>query len=190
MKSFTAVLLLFLVVATGWVTFSPAKAYACSCVAMSMQEKMNHYEAVFAGKAMDRGVASFFRFGETRAYSFEVQRAWKGVGKKRITIQSLGGGSSSCGFAFKRNKTYLVFASYDANRKLQTSLCSGNMKLANADEAITILGDEGIDGKELTGRTGTASTPSLNLFLYIAAVVLIAAAARYGWKIYRRRRSP
>lgn len=190
MKSFTAVLLLFLLVAIGWVSIPPAKAYACSCVSMSMQEKLNNFEAVFAGKAIDRGVSSFFRFGETRAYSFDVQRAWKGVGTKRITVQSLNGGSSSCGFAFKKNQTYLVFASYDANRKLQTSLCSGNVKLKNLDEAIAILGNKGIDGKTLTGRAGAESTPSLNLFLYIAAIVLIAAAAGYGWKIYRRRRMP
>ncbi|CAI6087149.1 hypothetical protein [Cohnella sp. JJ-181] len=187
MKRYVSILLLLSFAAVGLFSFPPAKAYACSCVARDTQEKLANAAAVFVGEVVHKGFPSFFRSGQTRAYTFEVKQAWKGVSTKRVTIQALDGGSDSCGTSFHRNQSYIVFAYYDKNQKLQTNLCSGNLK-ATTEESIAILGKASMEGDDLKGGAHGLGTPSFNRFLYISALLLVAAATIMTWKTYRRKR--
>ncbi|MFC3801470.1 hypothetical protein [Cohnella sp. GCM10012308] len=187
MHRFVTVFMLAIVVFAGLVTFPPSRAFACSCVDSSIPQKLQDASAVFVGKVAHKGFSSFFTARETRQYAFKVERAWKGVATKRVTIQSIDGDASSCGTGFKRNHTYLVFAYQDEHKQLRTSLCSGNIPLTKADDAIAQLGKAEIEGAALADGNGEGD-PSLNLFLYASAIVLVAAAGIYVWKIYRRKR--
>ncbi|MDG0791446.1 hypothetical protein OMP38_11645 [Cohnella ginsengisoli] len=187
MKRYISILLLLSFVAIGLFTFTPQSAFACSCAVKNAQERLDDSAAVFVGKVIHKGLPGLFRSGETREYVFDVQRAWKGVSTKRITIQALGGGSESCGISFSKNQSYIVFAHYDDKRILQTNLCSGNVK-ASADESVAILGTASMEADALSGGAYGGTLPSLNLFLYISAFVLVVAASIMAWKAYRRKR--
>ncbi|WP_217595562.1 hypothetical protein [Cohnella sp. GbtcB17] len=187
MKRYISILLLISLVAVGLFSFPTDRAFACSCADKSTQERLDGAAAVFVGKVIHKGLPSILRSGATREYAFDVQRAWKGVSTKRITIQALGGGSASCGVSFSKNQSYLIFAHYDENRMLQTNLCSGNMR-ASADESVAILGTAAMEANALSGTAYGGSMPSLNLFLYVSALILVAAASIMAWKTFRRRR--
>ncbi|SFB25290.1 Tissue inhibitor of metalloproteinase [Cohnella sp. OV330] len=187
MKRYISLLLLFSFVAIGLFTFTSDRASACSCAVRNTQERLDDSAAVFVGQVIHKGLPSLFRSRETREYAFDVQLAWKGVSTKLITIQALSGGSESCGITFSKNQSYIVFAHYNENRMLQTNLCSGNLQ-ASADESVAILGTASIEADALSGGAYGGTMLSLNLFLYISAFILVAAAAIMAWKAYQRKR--
>lgn len=187
MKRYISILLLISLAAVGLFSFPTHRAFACSCADRSTQERLDDAAAVFVGKVIHKGLPSILRSGATREYAFDVQRAWKGVSTKRITIQALDGGSESCGISFSKNQSYIIFAHYDEKRMLQTNLCSGNVQ-ASADESAAILGTAAMEGDALNGGGYVGSMPSLNLFLYISALILVAAASIMAWKAIQRKR--
>ncbi|MDG0808081.1 hypothetical protein [Cohnella rhizosphaerae] len=187
MKRYISVLLLLSLVMVGLFSFSPDRAFACSCVAKNTQERLDDAAAVFVGKVIHKGLPSMWGSGETREYAFDVQRAWKGVSTKRITIQALAGGSESCGISFSKNQSYIIFAHYDEKRMLQTNLCSGNVQ-ASVDESAAILGTAAMEADALSGSAYGGSMPSLNLFLYVSALILVAAASIMAWRAIQRKR--
>lgn len=183
-------LLLIAIVATGLVLFPENKAFACSCAMGSATEKLERSEAVFVGKVIGKGGTKRFEHGRLRKYTFEVDRAWKGVSNKRITIYSYDGGSDSCGYEFKRNRSYLVY-SYQGNEEvLQTNLCSGNIPIsqAQAQDEIQQLGATTISIKNDVFGSMKDRSFAVNFAVLGGVFVLLLSIALFAWRIRNNRR--
>lgn len=179
---------MMMIVLAGLLTASPKPAFACDCGIISPSAKLEAAGAVFVGTVKQKGWPSWLILGQTREYTFEVEQAWKGIDKKRITIQSYNGSGASCGYSFKLNKTYLVYAYYDRDHKLTTNLCSGNKPIAQAKEEIKELG-VGVPAQSLDRwMPGAAGAMRYVLYMVAALAVCVLVYARYrrGKKMRRQ----
>ena len=65
------------------VTLADRAAVACSCKSIpSVDEQFKDASVVFVGTAVARDAANEYAY----AYTFEVEDAWKGVGRHRIVV--------------------------------------------------------------------------------------------------------
>ncbi|MGQ8872534.1 hypothetical protein [Paenibacillus sp. TSA_86.1] len=136
----TAVLVLILC-ATSVIVWPGERAYACSCVESSVQEKLETYTAVFTGKVVEISGPSIFSNEKNKKYTLDVDTAWKGVDAKQMTVLISNLGEGACGTTLTKDLSYLIFANQnDKDGKLHSSLCSGNLQLEQAGEAINMLG--------------------------------------------------
>ncbi|WP_405153655.1 hypothetical protein [Paenibacillus sp. FSL K6-0108] len=141
MKRLVWITLVLLVISTGFTGFWEEKAYACSCVESNAQEKLKTSTSVFTGKVVKKGGTQIFSPDRLRAYTFEVDTAWKGVSSKRMTVMGNDAGSESCGIQLEKNQSYLIFAYQNKmDDKLHTNLCSGNVSVDQAGDALKLLG--------------------------------------------------
>jgi len=168
-----------LMVVTFLAFFPAGKAYACSCANGTAKEKLERSESVFVGKVVQKGWLTKKIDGfKSRQYTFKVEKAWKGVDKKRISVYSLDGASDSCGYAFKQSESYLVYAS-ETDGRLLTSLCSGNVPISAAASEVEQLGEATAKLKEvneeslLQVRYPAWIVNSLGVAVLILIVVLI-----------------
>ena len=102
MKIFAAIFILF---------FGYNLVSACSCRAITEELKdkaLRDSPFVFEGKviATDK---SWFNPSDDVDVEFQVLRAWKGVEKNEINIKTPSD-SAACGYSFKKNSTYFVYA--------------------------------------------------------------------------------
>jgi len=116
-------------------------AIACTCMPTAGPEKeLEQADAVFAGK-----VSSSKRHNGARPFDdveveFVVERVWKGQVTKRFRIFT-GSSSDSCGYRFKKNRTYLVYAYGKVDEGLQTGICSRTRRLKDAHQDLNVLGE-------------------------------------------------
>jgi hypothetical protein len=186
MKRFVSVLLLLSIVTAGLIAFPNSKVYACSCVSGDAKEKLERSKVVFIGKVKDKGGTKKFQHGRLREYTFEVDRAWKGVNDKQITIYSYDGSSASCGFEFIKNQTYLVYSYQGSDNLIETNLCSGNLLLSQADDELKQLGTGTIIEQNLDTVT-IKERNSFNLILFSGATLFIVIVVLLIWRNKRRR---
>ncbi|MEW5248290.1 hypothetical protein [Microbulbifer discodermiae] len=91
-----------------------ANAYPCSCRKVDLAEIYDDYSFVFEGTVTSIGTKWLWEKGEwipntVRKVGFQVSENFKGVrGSKSVIYTQLH--SASCGHAFQKGKTYLVFA--------------------------------------------------------------------------------
>jgi len=168
-----------LLMLTILVLFPATKAYACSCASGTPKEKKERSAAVFSGKVVQRNwLTKKIDNQRTRQYTFKVEKAWKGVDERRISVYSYDGDSSTCGFAFKQGESYLVYA-YESNGRLVTNLCSGNVPIDSAVTEIDQLGEAKTKLKEvneeslLQVRYPAWIVNSLGIAVLVLVVVLI-----------------
>lgn len=191
MKRILSIILVISLVLIQLTTFHSTKAYACSCAYSDAKEKLENYSAVFEGKVVNIGDAkSFSPYSQVRGYTFAVERAWKGIKDKHVTIFSFDGGSESCGYQFSQNQTYIVYAMKDKNKDnmLQTSLCSNNLLISEAEEDLKLLGTGKIISSNDNGESSIKSLAESPVFIYsllsLFLIIIIAAI----WRIRIRTR--
>src|SRR5215471_4839831 len=92
--------------------------------------------AVFSGKVTKTIWADC---GRRLIVSITVDKIWKGEVNREITIYTAGSGAS-CGFAFRRGTSYLVYCYRGDDGELWTNLCTRTASLAAAAPDRRYLG--------------------------------------------------
>jgi hypothetical protein len=104
---------------------------------------------VFSGKVLTIDKVNKYQLGVT----FAVARQWKGEARKEIVVRTSNNGGS-CGFEFKPDAEYLVYAIYHPDAKyFTTSICERTAALADAKENMKELGE----GKRRSKRAAGGS---------------------------------
>lgn len=121
--------------------FSARVVYSCSCdVPKKPMDALKSTDAVFIGKvikieAVDDGVLGV---------TFEISKAFKGVSKKWILIQT-GVGGPDCSFHFEEGEQYIVYAShyswktFEPSDSFSVSSCSRTTILSEASEDLKVF---------------------------------------------------
>jgi hypothetical protein len=129
--------LLFLIDSSG---------FACTCIPpKSPSKELEQSAAVFSGKVIEIRISEEETdiFAQVEAV-LEVERAWKGVDKKTVSVLT-SSHSSACGYGFKKGERYLVYAGGNRDEKLITSICSRTRRMNEAGDDLRELGE----GKEI-----------------------------------------
>jgi hypothetical protein len=109
-------------------------AFGCSCVEpQPPAEALVESKTVFSGKALS---ISSNEYG--KLVTFDVDRAWKGISKDRVTA-STPANSAGCGYEFEEGKEYLVYSNQEENA-LNVILCSRTQPLETASSDLAVLG--------------------------------------------------
>ncbi len=133
-----SVCLIFLVFNTG--------GYACSCLPPSSPaQELDKSTAVFSGKVIEikkheqkKAAGEYDPFTAVEAV-FEVEKSWKGIDKKQVSVFT-SSNSASCGYNFQKGQSYLVYANADEQERLVTGICSRTKNLNDAREDLNELG--------------------------------------------------
>lgn len=116
-------------------------AIACTCMPTPDPEKeFEQADAVFAGTVISSRKRNGARPLEDIEVELVVDRVWKGQVTKRFRIFTAES-SDSCGYRFKKNRTYLVYAYGKGNDGLQTGICSRTRRLKDAHRDLSVLGE-------------------------------------------------
>jgi hypothetical protein len=122
-------------------TIGAGVGLACTCVPPpAPTAALEDAAAVFSGKVVQikkhKPAGDIFSAVEV---VFRVDEAWKGVGKKTVTVFT-SSQSAACGYGFSKGHTYLVYASGNSRGRLSTSICSRTKRLKDAREDLDALG--------------------------------------------------
>ncbi|MCR8630205.1 stalk domain-containing protein [Paenibacillus radicis (ex Xue et al. 2023)] len=104
---------------------SGATCYACSCIPLTFEQKIEHAEQIFTGKVV--GIWHNKKLNQAKV-EFGVSSVYKGD-VPSVTHVLSSTISSMCGISFEFGKSYLVFKNSDGT----TSICSGTGAI-NDDE--------------------------------------------------------
>lgn len=105
--------------------FGAETGFACTCVpSKGPAEDLKLAAAVFSGKVVEvrKHRQSEDIFARVEAV-LRVERAWKGGEEATISVFTASH-SATCGYGFKKGRTYLVYAHKDAQGRLSTGICS------------------------------------------------------------------
>ncbi len=105
--------------------FLPGTAFACSCAQISVEEHVAGSEFIFKGTIVERQLTepSDTVFGNGVVYKFQVEKSWKGVDAKRISVAVPTTEGSLCGIKLPVGWTGVVFAGEDKGKTV-TGLCA------------------------------------------------------------------
>lgn len=132
---FSLLLVVFLVSGTDTIL-------ACTCApARSAAQELERATAVFSGQVVEirrhRQAEDIFAGVEV---VFRVERVWKGVESRTVSVFTSSYPSATCGYSFRKNRTYLVYAHGNAEGRLLTSICSRTRRLRDARADLEELG--------------------------------------------------
>ncbi len=120
-----------------FVMFS-GKTLACSCSSYEISEIYNEYPYVFVGTVEGietverREPDSWFSYYELSQVTIKLDKAYKGNFNKKIVVMTRPG-NGACGFPFKLNVQYAVFAFQD-EKDLTVSSCSPTVHTEKREE--------------------------------------------------------
>ena len=132
---------LLLVFACAFILFLESTALACSCLpSKGVAQELEISSAVFSGKVIEikRHDQAADPLGQVEVI-FEVYKSWKGADKRIVSVFT-GSNSASCGYGFKKGRTYLVYTGGTPQGRLSTSICSRTKRLNKAGEDLRVLG--------------------------------------------------
>ena len=135
--SIPALLVLIPLIAIGLVSSigSCRDAFGCSCVEPKPPaEALEESKTVFSGKVVSIDSNEFGKL-----VTFDVDRAWKGVSKDRVTAATPAN-SAACGYDFEEGREYLIY-SHDDEGSLSVIICSRTQPLDGATADLIVLGD-------------------------------------------------
>ena len=121
--------------------------FTCTCMPLkNVSKELEQSAAVFTGKVLAiNGNEQESRFYANVEVVLEVERCWKGIEEKTISVFT-SSQSSACGYGFKKGEAYLVYASKTTEGRLTTSICSRTRGIKEADDDLKELGE----GKEMS----------------------------------------
>lgn len=128
-------------------TLKPA-VHGCTCLlSESATEGLKQADAVFAGKVTKirkhkppKGEPASHAYDMIDVEAvFEATTAWKGIKEKKISVFTASQ-SATCGYSFREDESYLVYANRDQAGRLITSICSRTQKLKAAQDDLKELG--------------------------------------------------
>ncbi|AIF45248.1 hypothetical protein X953_05965 [Virgibacillus sp. SK37] len=169
----------------------PGISHACSCLEPGApKEEFKHSSAVFTGKVIERIDKNENNLIQSSADQiavvFKVDKTWKGINETEVIVYTERD-SASCGFEFKLNNSYLVYATKKDN-KLHVSLCSRTTTLTEAAQDFTELGDGKKPTNQVSVNGNDESNESTNLgfFIYLAIMFLLLGGGYRMVLKYRR----
>lgn len=161
---------LFLFIVGSLLVVSTAIVNACSCIQPAPpQESLEQSTAVFAGRVIDIDATTGIVVSSADPVKviFEVSKIWKGPDYKTLILTTARDGAS-CGYSFKENEEYIVYA-YGEEDKLSTGICSRTNLLTSAQEDLQELG-----AGNLPTDSGSNYVPQTFNFVLIISIVGIA----------------
>ncbi len=132
MKVLIRIILLFISL-----TLFASIVYPCDCDTGTPREKLQSAKVVFVGKVVEIGSNDKSPWA-TVAIKFKVERYWKGVKEKYITVVSAPGICCTCGLPVKLKAKWLIYAFETEEGHLATSIC-GSMSYEYATEDLRII---------------------------------------------------
>ncbi len=167
-----------------WSFGAPWQVHACSCPEPgSPTEELEEADAVFAGRVVSiqypngSGMTAF-----SAVYvGFEVSTVWKGTvhEEKYIATSRY---SSSCGFAFKKRREYIVYA-YGSSYTYGgygTGWCSRTALLRNARSDLDALGHGHAPRAGMAGLVPALPQSSVVSRAWVIALAVVAAVIAIG----------
>ena len=135
--------------------FSSLDVQACSCVGRDpFRQQFERADAVFVGRVVGvkdrfhvfRRLWMYFLDATGRdyerhygyAYTFSVERVWRGPGARTVTILT-GRGGGDCGYPFERGRDYLVYGYRNDSDVWSTDICTRTSEVADAAEDLSLL---------------------------------------------------
>jgi hypothetical protein len=119
-------------------------AQACSCAAFpqnipqAVAIAYGRADVIFVGDVVNVRT-KFLRLPQVRESSFLVRDRWKGSINDTVIVQT-NVGESACGYTFRKNASYLVFAYWNPRKTiLTTSLCELTRSEDSATDVIAEL---------------------------------------------------
>lgn len=116
------------------------QAHACDCVRQSNTafDELESSDAVFVGKVINIQQVQVPAGGQGGFYyefkvKLRIQKVLKGVNGKVVQIRTTLGAGGGCGFTFKKNEKYLVYALLHQNA-LITNTCTRTKLLKHAGQ--------------------------------------------------------
>ena len=118
----------------GLLAFVAPPAMACSCVGTTDQQAYDDADVVFEGRVLEKTYpdATDEYPAMVEKVLFKVREVHKGqVGDGRARVRT-GSGGDSCGFDFRKDRMYVVYADRKENGRLWTDACSGTRRITGA----------------------------------------------------------
>ena len=177
--------LAFMILFNGSLLYKPSTTFACSCLQPPPVEvELERKTAVFSGKVIK--IEDTTRInqssGDLLKIIFEVRSSWKGMNQPQAIVYTTRD-SASCGFNFKLNEDYVVYA-YGEEEKLMTGLCERTKSLDIAHEDLKALGEGKEPSKDLDFVK--QSTKEKNNKSYGTMALIIIAILGIVFLIYKR----
>lgn len=153
------------------------------------KEELKRSSAVFSGKVIkqiDENENNLIQSSADQIVTvLKVDMTWKGINETEVIVYTERD-SASCGFEFKVNNSYLVYAT-KKDDKLHVSLCSRTTALTEATEDLTELGDGKKPTNQVSVNVNDESNESTNLgfFIYLAIMILLLGG---GYRMVLKRR--
>ena len=135
----------------GFLILSANFAYPCTCLQISHRKEFRQTDAIFAGQVIDISEDKSFvppklddsklsretlarrqkMVDSQRRYivRFKVEKKFKGVGGKEITLYTFQSDSPCSGIAFTEGERYLIYADRNEDGLSDGGLCSRTRKL-------------------------------------------------------------
>lgn len=163
---------------------------ACSCVENPSAEiALQKSDAVFSGKVIDVREKRQPNGYRPKSVHFEVIDTWKGVEETQIIIAT-GLDDGDCGFDFKEEQEYLVYANESTmygDKSLVAIICSRTTELSLAQEDLSILG-EGEQPTNEVDLTGQQAGSQFNLWIGIVVALFTVLILGLGLKLWENRK--
>ncbi|MDB4991021.1 MAG: hypothetical protein JWN04_6199 [Myxococcaceae bacterium] len=118
-----------------------APASACKCMLPPVESARDDATAVFEGRVLSiaQAAGSEATNGQL-GVTLRVVRTWKGLERdERITVLT-NGSSAACGYSFREDTSYLIYARRSDDHELHVSGCSRTKSMADASEDLAFLG--------------------------------------------------
>lgn len=133
-----------------------APALACSCVFPTVAQAKRDAVAIFEGRvtAIVDAPARAADMPPEHSVTLLVARSWRGVEKQeQVTLRTAKSGAT-CGYAFERGASYLVYAG-GAPGELEVNSCSRTRRSSEASEDLAALG-AGVAPAEVESKKSSA----------------------------------
>lgn len=177
-------ILFLILLVISYLLIGPKEILACSCApSRAPADNLQLYTNVFSGRVTDIVESSEPGKGGNILVTFNVVNVWKGERAEQLTL-STHNDTIACGFPFKKDEEYFVYAHRPEDGVLQTSTCSQTKKLSQAQ----------LDLKELGPGNNIQEIPSAPIRLYrqnyliFGIIIVLAAIALLFSKRARQRK--
>lgn len=130
---------------TAMAIFLSGEAVACSCAEYDIEKSYNQYPHIFVGtvKKIETKGAGFRSDYQLEYVTLKMDKVYKGAQGTEIEVTTLSG-RGACGFPFKLDVQYVVFA-YEDQKNVAVSSCSPTIHTEKREEyfekkRLTVLG--------------------------------------------------
>jgi hypothetical protein len=143
-----------------WILLTPAQGHACKCMPQTVEQAREQAEAIFEGQVTE--IADVPMKGDAnmteKRVSLRLVRVWKQLDSTETVDVTTSSSSASCGFAFEKGQSYLVYAGR-GEQGYTVSACSRTRPMGDASEDLAGLGG-GVTPVEVKPSDKQAAPPA------------------------------